>query len=160
MRQDQMKKKLFNVFDPTEALPPNDPRYVECNAVRGSVGLLNVLADSIRLSDKRTCQLLSGHRGCGKTTELFRLRRLLRQDVSYAVVYCEATDYIDLADAVEYTEVLLAVVQQLWKDAEQQGIALEPGRLQTFLEGLWDILSAVVQPKDAKLKFPLFRIGF
>ncbi len=49
--QDQIRKQLFNVFNPIEALPPNDPRYVECNEVRGSVGLLNTLANSIRFSD-------------------------------------------------------------------------------------------------------------
>lgn len=160
MSQVQIKKKVFDVFDPREALPPDDPRYVECNEVRGSVGLLNALADSIRLSDEHTCQLLSGNRGCGKTTELFRLRHLLTRDSSYFVVYCEADEYIDLNDVVEYTEVLLAVVQQLWKDAEEKDIQLAPGQFQSFLSELWDILSAVVQPKDAKVKLGIAELGF
>ena len=66
MSQEQIRGKIYRVFDPIEALLPDDPRYVECNDVRGSVGLLKILQDSIRLSDRRTCQLLSGLGAVGK----------------------------------------------------------------------------------------------
>jgi hypothetical protein len=160
MSQEQIRRKIYRVFDPIEALRPDDPRYVECNDVRGSAGLLKILEDSIRLSDRRTCQLLSGPRGCGKTTELFRLRHLLTREPAYFVIYCESDDYIDLNDTVEYPEVLLAVVQQLWQEADRTGLELTPGRFQAFLEDLWGILSAVVQPKDAKLKLGIAELGF
>ena len=56
------------------------------------------------------------------------------------MIYCESDDYIDLNDTVEYPEVLLAVVQQLWQEADRKGIELAPGRFQAFLEDLWGIL--------------------
>jgi hypothetical protein len=88
------------------------------------------------------------------------LRRLLAEDSSYAVIFCEADEYVDLNDAVEYTEVFLAVIQQLTKDAQPRGVKLAPGRLQSFLTDLRDILSAPVEAKDAKAKFGLVEIGF
>jgi hypothetical protein len=160
MSQTQVKKKLYNAFDPKEALLPDDPRYVECGAERHSSNLLDALENTIRLADKPTCQLLSGHRGCGKTTELFNLRKRLTKDAVYAVVYCEADDYLDIADTVESTDILLAVIQQVWKDAADQSITLAPGRLQKFFTDLWDTLSTPVRPEDVKLKLPVLEMGF
>jgi pantothenate kinase-related protein Tda10 len=94
MNQAHIKKKIYNAFDPKESLLPDDPRYVECSEARGSVRLLSRMADTVK-ADKPTCQLLSGHRGCGKTTELTRLRRLLEESF-YVVVYCEVDDYTDV----------------------------------------------------------------
>ena len=47
MSQEQIRRKIYRVFDPIEVLRPDDPRYVECNVVRGSAGLLKILEDSI-----------------------------------------------------------------------------------------------------------------
>jgi len=151
--------KVFNVFDPHEALRPGDPRYVECNVERGSVGLLNTLARQVRRSTGRTCQLLSGHRGCGKTTELFRLQQdFLINEPRHFVVYCEADQYIDLNDT-EYTDVLLAVVQQLWTDAKREDIRLEPGKLKSFVDDLKGILTAPVEPKDIEFEVGIAKLG-
>jgi hypothetical protein len=152
--------KVFNVFDPHEALRADDPRYVECNIERGSDELLDFLALTIRRSTGRTCQLLSGHRGCGKTTELFRLQYdLLTNEPRHFVVYCEVDQYIDLND-VEYTDVLLAVVQQVWTDAKKEGIQLKPGKLQSFVNDLKGILTAPVEPKDIEFEAGIAKLGF
>jgi len=160
MGQIQSKKKLYNAFNPREALLPDDPRYVECDAERHSSHLLDALESTIRLAEKPSCQLLSGHRGCGKTTELYNLRKRLAEDAAYAVVYCEADDYLDIADTVEATDILLAVIQQVWKDATEQSITLAPGRLQKFFSDLWDTLSLPVRPEEVKLKLPVLEMGF
>lgn len=164
MPQDHIKKRLYDAFNPIEALPSYDKRYVECNAVRGSADLLNRLANAIYMSDKPTCQLLSGHRGCGKTTELYRLHHLLMreapEDLSYFVVYCEADTYLDLTDTVEYTDVFLTVLQQLWQVAKQQQVQLEPGPFTSFLHSLQELLHMIVTPKDVTVQLPLLEIGF
>jgi hypothetical protein len=159
MSQEQITD-CFNVFDPHEALPPNDPRYVECSKERGSVGLFESMARKIRFSKGRTCQLLSGHRGCGKTTELLRLQQtLLTQEPRHFVVYCEANQYIDLND-VEYTDVLLAVVQQLWQAAKDNGVSLEPGHLKDFLYDLKGFLTTPVEPKDLDFGVGIAKLSF
>lgn len=161
MAELEMQRKLFNAFDPIEPLNPEDPRYVDWNKARGSENLLRELFGTIRLTEGPTCQLLSGHRGCGKTTELFRLRRELEKE-SYFVVYCESDEFIDLNDTVESSEVFLAISQQIANTARDQNINLEIGHLRSFFVGLWDILSATATPKEAKVKDPLgiFEIGF
>lgn len=113
------------------------------------------------MTDGPKCQLLSGHRGCGKTTELLHLRNKLEQE-SYFVVYCESDEFIDLNDKVEFSEIFLAISQQVTNTAREQNIRLEAGRLRSFFAGLWDILSATVMPKEASVKDPMgiFEIGF
>ena len=161
MTELEAQRRLYNAFDPKEPLDPEDSRYVDFNEVRRSENLLNEMTGTIGLSKRPTCQLLSGHRGCGKTTELFRLRRKLERE-SYFVVYCESDNFIDLNDRVEFSEVFLAIAQQIAATARAQNVALEAGRLRSFFAGLWDILSATVSPNDAKLKDPfgIFEIGF
>ena len=70
-------KKIYSVFDPAPLLPDQDNLYVSLDEARGSTGLVNELSKHILLSQKPTCQLLSGHIGSGKSTELRRLQREL-----------------------------------------------------------------------------------
>lgn len=159
MKEDLIKH-IFNVFDPQEVLPPDDPRYVECSIERGSVGLLSTLAHTIRRADGCTYQLLSGHRGCGKTTELRRLQHeLLKKKPLHFVVYCEADKYTAMND-VEYTDVILAVMQQIWLDAKSMGISLESGRLKSFIEDLKGILTAPIEPKDVEIDAGITKLTF
>jgi AAA ATPase domain len=161
MDDHESKQHLFNAFNPIEPLPPEDSRYVDWNKARSSENLLIELSGTIGLTNGPTCQLLSGHRGCGKTTELFRLRRQLENE-SYFVVYCESDNFIDLNDKVEFSEVFLAIAEQIANTAREQKIDLDARRLRSFFEGLWDILSSTVVPKEVKLSEPfgVFEIGF
>lgn len=135
MSQDLITK-LQNVFAPEEPLPPRDARYVHCDVERGSSDFQGALARKIRRTPGHTCHLVSGQRGCGKTTELLRLQDALRTErPGFFVVNCEIDDHLDLAD-VEYTDVLLAVIQQLWRDASREGVRLDPGRLEGVVGGL------------------------
>jgi hypothetical protein len=102
-------KNLFRVFDPEEALPAGDPRYVKCYRERGSEQLVNLWARVIHLSAGPSCQLVSGQPGGGKTTELFLLQQSLSAE-SYFVVYCDAAQEVDLHN-LDYPDLLLAIVQ-------------------------------------------------
>jgi hypothetical protein len=156
-------KRMYRVtgaFKPDEPLPANDPRYVDFDAERGSAGLVSLLARNIRMASSSTCQLISGHRGCGKTTEINLLKEDLEtNDPRYLVVKCETDEYVAVND-VDYPDVLLALAQQVMIDAHQKGIKLKPGPLRTFLEDLKDILVSVVTLSKAKVKTPLLEFDF
>ena len=107
---EELITKIVNEFDPISPLQPNDRRYVECSDERGSVDLFKSLAKSIRRSKKRTCQLLSGHRGCGKTTELYRTREQwqLLHKVAETKHITEADEYSLLLEnfsVLEYRDI-------------------------------------------------------
>lgn len=69
-----------------------------------------------------TAQLFTGHRGCGKSTELFRLRKRL-EDAGYAVIYFEADEIIDVED-ITYSDVLVALAQQVYHGLRELGVHL------------------------------------
>lgn len=66
-------KDAYNAVDPTQPLPPHDPRYVDLTPVRGT-DVVDSLFTNLTWSQRFLSQLITGHRGCGKSTELLRLR--------------------------------------------------------------------------------------
>ena len=106
-------KQLYNIFDPTCPLEEGSPIYVDCQAVRGDVNSVIELSRDIVLSDKRnTCQLYTGHRGNGKSTELKRLAAELEKE-GYPVIYFDVLDDgVDPEDA-RYTDILIACTRCL-----------------------------------------------
>jgi len=120
-------KDAYNAVNPVTPLPPHDPRYVNLTPVRGT-DVVDSLFTGITWSDSPMTQLITGHRGCGKSTELLRLRARLEQ-AGYVVLYFEADDDLDLND-LEYTDLLLTIARRLVSDLHQQGLQLRPTLLE------------------------------
>jgi hypothetical protein len=117
-------KDVFNTANPTP-LQSGDPRYVDCTAVRGNEDAVTLLFNAITWSDQpATAQLFTGHRGCGKSTELFRLEKRL-EDAGYAVIYFGADEAIDVEDVI-YSDVLVAIAQQVYSGLQRLGVKLDP----------------------------------
>jgi hypothetical protein len=147
-----LDKKFYRTLNPTDPLPADDKRYVDWSAERGSSMLIQSMAKTISWSDEPTCQLISGHRGCGKTTELYRLRDALEKtDKGYFVVYCESDRYLDIND-IDHIDVLLAMVHQLGIDTAARGLKWQPGRFKAFWEELKEILTTPVELKKVKVE--------
>jgi hypothetical protein len=108
---------IYNAVDPFKPLEPGDPAYVECEAERGEANVLVDLGPEILRSNRYTCQLYTGHRGAGKSTELLRLKKDL-EDKGCLVVYFPAVGDdgdIDPQD-VQYTDILLACTRHLLEE--------------------------------------------
>jgi len=121
-----LTRKVYQVFDPAPLQATQMDLYVDLDPVRGNPDVVTRLAERILFSNKPTCQIIAGHRGCGKSTELRRLQRSLTEKCLF-VVYCEADEDIDRND-VDFPEVLVAVIRQMAKQLKDQlGISLKPG---------------------------------
>lgn len=116
-------KDAYNAVDPTQPLPPHDPRYVDLTPVRGT-DVVDSLFTNLTWSQRFLSQLITGHRGCGKSTELLRLRARL-EEAGYVVLYFEADDDLDLND-LEYTDLLLTMARHVVSDLHPYGISLRP----------------------------------
>ncbi|NEQ25645.1 MAG: ATP-binding protein, partial [Microcoleus sp. SIO2G3] len=86
--------------------PDDQKYYINFSSVRGGE-IVEELGQTILLSDESTCQLFTGHIGCGKSTELLRLKEELEQQ-SFHVVYFESSQDLDMAD-VDISDILLAI---------------------------------------------------
>ena len=115
-------RDAFNAVDPARPLEAGDPRYVDCNDVRGHEDVVSTLFNAITYSDRPLHQMCTGHRGSGKSTELLRLKARLEQ-AGYEVIYFEADDDLDLNDLI-YSDLLLAVARRIEAGARERDVAL------------------------------------
>lgn len=109
---------LYNAFNPFEPLPAGDPKYVDFQDVRGDADIEQELGNRMQRSNTNTCQLYSGHRGAGKSTELLRLKKYLENRQFYVVYFAADEEDIDSEDA-QYTDILLACTRRLLKDLNE-----------------------------------------
>ncbi len=142
---------IYQVTNPAKPLQSNDPRYVNSNEVRGNEDVVDLLFNSITWEEKGvyTCQLFTGHRGSGKSTELLRLRTRL-ENAEYAVVYFEGSEDLDIND-VEYSDIILAIVRRIVSELDEQKIKLDPDFLEDILNWFGEMIYAKDKWKDVEL---------
>ncbi|MEG3872908.1 MULTISPECIES: P-loop NTPase fold protein [unclassified Microcoleus] len=139
--------KFWNACNPSESLKLGNAEdlryYIDFSEVRGGK-IINVFKRTITrsLSDKRTCQLFSGHIGCGKSTELSRLEKELT-DEGFHVVYFESTQDLDEMD-LDLTDIMLAIARRVTQSLEEGKISLQPQRFKEFLKNSWNFLQTPV----------------
>lgn len=99
--------------------------YIDFAAVRGGKIIEALQRTIAKISpDVPTCQLFTGHLGCGKSTELLRLKAELEVQ-QFHVVYFESTHVLEMAD-VDVTDILLAIAGQVSQSLEAMKIRLKP----------------------------------
>lgn len=139
--------KFWNACNPSESLKlvkAEDRRYyINFSEVRGGK-IINVLKKTIirSSSDKPTCQLFTGHIGCGKSTELSRLQKELT-DEGFHVVYFESTQDLDEMD-LDLTDIMLAIARRVTQSLEEGNISLQPQGFKDFLKNSWNFLQTPV----------------
>jgi hypothetical protein len=118
--------------------------YIDFSSVRGG-NIIKELGRTItRLSpDKPTCQLFTGHIGCGKSTELQKLKTELEQQ-GFHVVYFESSQVLEMAD-VDVTDILLAIARQVTESLEAVQIKLRPGYLANLVTDIAELLQTPVE---------------
>ncbi|MFC1795443.1 ATP-binding protein, partial [Planctomycetota bacterium] len=153
-------KKIYQVFDPAPLSADETDLYVDLDAVRGSSGLVKKFAQIIRLSDKPTCQLLAGHRGSGKSTELRRLQGELESGKEkFFTVFCEILEDIEPND-VDFPDVLIAIIRQVAEQfGERLSIKLKPGYFKQRWEELKNLLGSEVDFTKAELSVGLAKFS-
>ena len=106
-------QELYNRCNPDEALRPSDPRNVDIDrrGVRGT-NWTNKLARQIELSTTPVCQLFTGLRGTGKSTEIQRLYTRLSDpaQANLLSVLIDADDVLDLTAEIDVSDVLALVL--------------------------------------------------
>lgn len=146
--------KFFQATNPSRTLvienPEDQKYYIDFSSVRGGK-IIEELKDSITFFSPHepTCALFTGHIGCGKSTELLRLKVEL-EEAGFHVVYFESSEDLEMAD-VDIADVLLAIARRISQSLDQVAIA-KPTELQNLLQGAAKVLNADVQ--GFKLKVP------
>ncbi|MCT7962608.1 ATP-binding protein [Laspinema sp. D1] len=139
-------RQFYRATEPGRALACADPEdrkyYIDFSSVRGGE-----IIDKIRkkiaflLDDRPTCTLFTGHIGCGKSTELLRLKMDLEAD-GFHVVYFESSEDLEMTD-VDIVDVLLAIASRISQSLK----TLPPmpmSKLKALLQATSNVLNADV----------------
>ncbi len=112
-----------------KALKPDDPLYEPLYANDPGDPITLIFRD-IEFSEVESLNFISGFRGSGKTTELFRLRKLL-EDQGYFVAYANALDYLLPSEPVDISDFLI-VLAGSFSESIEKTLKLDLGT-----EGFW-----------------------
>ncbi|MBW4514436.1 MAG: ATP-binding protein [Timaviella obliquedivisa GSE-PSE-MK23-08B] len=107
-----------------------DLYYVDLAEVRRSEAIAGVstILDFQDAGEHNTI-LFTGHRGCGKSTELKRLQR--QWEKTFHVIYLEANEETDINDA-RYVDLYLIVIKQVEYELRKLGLGFDAGLLKGF----------------------------
>lgn len=145
-------KEFYNRLK-DEPLEPDDPFYEpDLQKLHEGSDAIDALRQRIAWSEAASVHLLSGQRGNGKSTELRRLRSLLRRE-GCEVFLCDMSRYMNLAKPVEVTDFLISVVGAL-NDAVREEYSKDFSR-ESYWDRLTNFLNSEVELKDFKLGGPL-----
>jgi hypothetical protein len=137
--------KFFQATNPSKTLNVENEEeqkyYIDFSSVRGNQ-IIEDLKRTIRLSDTPTCQLFTGHIGCGKSTELLRLKAELEQE-EFHVVYFESSQDLDMTD-VEVEDILLTIARHVSGSLNNITIG-EPKGFKTLLRNVAKLLQTEIQ---------------
>lgn len=149
-------RKFFQSTNPSKVLnigiEEDRKFYIDFSSVRGGQ-IIEELKDNITFfsPDVPTCNLFTGHIGCGKSTELLRLKRELEAE-DFHVVYFESSEDLEMAD-VDIGDVLLAIARRVSQSLDQMTIA-EPKGLRELLKGAAKLLQTEFEVTDVEVGLP------
>lgn len=140
--------RAANPSRPLKVAQPEDRRYyIDFSSVRGGDIVSELGRTIVRLSpDEPTTQLFTGHIGCGKSTELFRLKGGLEQQ-NFHVVYFESDRDLEMAD-VDISDILLMIAHQVTESMEAVGVRLRPTYLEALFKNLLEALRSPLEISD------------
>jgi len=140
--------RAANPSRPLKVAEAEDRRYyIDFSSVRGG-DIVSELGRTIVLlsPNEPTTQLFTGHIGCGKSTELFRLKGGLEQQ-NFHVVYFESDRDLEMAD-VDISDILLMIAHQVTKSMEAAGVRLRPTYLEKLFRNLLETLRSPMEISD------------
>jgi hypothetical protein len=132
--------------------------YIDFSEVRGCKIVEELQRTIVRISpDEPTCQLFTGHIGCGKSTELQRLKTEL-ESAGFHVVYFESSQDLDMAD-IDVSDILLSIARQVSGSLEDIGIKLKPNFFSNLFKEVGDFLQTPIElTAEAELSLGIAKI--
>jgi len=147
--------KFYQASDPSRTLFMSneaDKRYyIDFSTVRGG-DIIGKLKQKITFfqPNEPTCTLFTGHIGCGKSTELLKLKAEIEAQ-GFHVVYFESSDDLEMTD-VDIADVLLAIARRVSQSLDKIILDEPPNQFNQLLEGAWKVLNYDVS--EVKIKVP------
>ncbi len=155
-------REFYQATNPSKTLRVDENQqdwkyYIDFSSVRGGQ-VIKELKKQITFwsPDEPTCQLFTGHRGCGKSTELRRLKAELEKE-GFQVVYFESDESLEMGD-VDISDILLTIARRVDKSFEEAEIKIISKGFIKLLNDVVRVLSSEV--KVFNIQTPVGKAGY
>ncbi len=126
-----------------------DRYYVDLGAARKNDAILNINSTlELQEAEQHSAILFTGHRGCGKSTELRLLQRKWQEH--FHVIYLESDKITDIND-VQYTDLYLLIAQYLEYEMRQLNIGLDSRIVQNIEQWFADVIQELEMSKNIEV---------
>lgn len=130
-----------------EALPAGDPRYHDFTDLRGGASVVTELADTLEQhcvhngENQAEChhQILCGHRGAGKSTELLALKAWANQN-GFLCIWMDVEKYFGSGDLHNVDFFLIAAEQVVTAMRDEVKSPLEGNHLELIREWFYEVI--------------------
>ena len=130
--------EAYRVCNPDLPLKADDMRYVDLTESRGGKHFAKSITRNISRSDEyaQVKILFTGHRGSGKTTELFRLKHELEKN-KFFTIYMDIEEILDLG-SLNYLDVLVAIAKEVQRTMADWGMPISEKLLKNISDWFVD----------------------
>lgn len=126
-----------------------DHYYVDLSAVRKTEAIENVsTALDFQDAEQLTKILFTGHRGCGKSTELKRIQK--RWEKEYCIIYLEVNEETDIND-VNYKDLYLIVMKWIEFELRQLNLKLDKSLIKNVEDWFKDVTQETEQTVEGSV---------
>ncbi|MCP4352575.1 MAG: hypothetical protein GY795_44520 [Desulfobacterales bacterium] len=112
--------------------------YVPCDEARGVYHLDRLIVHLVENRDERTKVAMIGHRGCGKSTELYKLSQHPEISSNFWICTFSALHELGPKD-INVVSLMILMMEQLYNQALNQGIKLNSDLIRSIYEWTYDI---------------------
>ncbi|MER3492530.1 MAG: KAP family P-loop domain-containing protein [Mastigocladus sp. ERB_26_2] len=156
-------QRFYQACNPSKTLVMGDAAdrqyYIDFSGVRGCKIVEELQRTIVRISpEEPTCQLFTGHIGCGKSTELQRLKTELEL-AGFHVVYFESSQDLDMAD-IDVSDILLSIARQVSTSLEAINIKEKSNYFSNLFREIGDFLQTPIElSAEAELSLGIAKIS-
>ena len=149
--QAQTLKDAIRVFDPRKTLDGEDLNEYHTDRIPNKKEDPAITKLKTQLFGADTQKILfSGHRGCGKSTELNKLALDLEKERrDLVIIKYNVTDVLDVFD-LDYSDVLFSLAYQLYHRAETIGVTIDKAIVNNIEEFVGDVTRDVEEIKEKR----------
>jgi hypothetical protein len=109
--------QVYNAFEPL--IPATDSYYEDCRDARGGDAIVRKIIQRLKKSQGQSLRFLfTGHLGCGKSSELKHLSKIIRNETIVFPIYIDFDDYLDRQD-VDLEDILLGIITEVSTQCKQ-----------------------------------------
>jgi energy-coupling factor transporter ATP-binding protein EcfA2 len=123
--------------------------YVDLSEKRktNAINEISLVLEDQELGDSGAI-LFTGHRGCGKSTELRQIQK--QWEDAYQVIYIDAMIETDINNA-EYTDIYLIVIKWVEFELRRNGLKFDAKLLSSFEEWFKEIITETVESVEKSI---------